>query len=632
MVTPPLDLGEKTRKKSGIDKKSKILTYVQDNNTPESQNYLGSTFEIDYHTGTFVSHDSLHQGKLPENSFVIVAPTAAIGATDYLLICQVIGSAPLPKQKDLEHIAVEITKNGGKNDAFTKIEMGWTGYRFNILGTLTLSNKTEFAGDVAGVLSPQNYNVIAPSDDVIDALLNNSQESISLGYYRPTETILKPNTIPFSAPITDFIGKRVGVFGLTRTGKSNLVKTLAVAIDETSESESIKIGQLLVVHDPEYDTDNIHASALSTIRKSRTFVYSLNPLPGQQPLKLNFWEDPVAALNWIKQLLEANDKTNSTYIEAFAEVTLSEIADLSTLPRGESLRMRRKLLYFYAILHQAGFAPSSNFPISLDPGFSQALRAAAYGATTPITTIATLDDLLKEITTIAKFAKKVAWEHPLLTSTGSGKELFDSDDKALLKFLVPKGSASGTTVLNSIRKFHDPNANAVFDQIIEQLDDGMIVIIDLSSSDDSVSFITEKVLTKVYQHQNLKLQSGTLTRDHYISIHLEEAQNLFASDKTLYSPIYEKLAKQGAKLLIGITYVTQSPSSIDKTFLDQTENIFVTNLSSMDEINFLCKINSKFLPYASAINNTKAKGYLRGITESTRFVVPFQSIKFSGGY
>ena len=80
-----------------------------------------------------------------------------------------------------------------------------------------------------------------------------------------------------------------------------------------------------------------------------------------------------------------------------------------------------------------------------------------------------------------------------------------------------------------------------------------------------------------------------------MQIYLEEAQTIFPALKQDYRSIYEKIAKQGGKLNLGCVYLTQSPSSCDKRFLDQTENIFVSYLNSIDEITFLSKIKKPYL-------------------------------------
>jgi DNA helicase HerA-like ATPase len=92
--------------------------------------------------------------------------------------------------------------------------------------------------------------------------------------------------------------------------------------------------------------------------------------------------------------------------------------------------------------------------------------------------------------------------------------------------------------------------------------------------------------------------------------------------------VYVRFAKEGAKFHIGIVYSTQSPSTINKELLAQTENFFVTHLSSQDETKALSRVQIAFAGIEEDILRAKTPGYMRMMTLSHRFVVPVQAKKF----
>ena len=71
----------------------------------------------------------------------------------------------------------------------------------------------------------------------------------------------------------------------------------------------------------------------------------------------------------------------------------------------------------------------------------------------------------------------------------------------------------------------------------------------------------------------------------YVQLYFEEAHNLFPKkdDKDL-SQIYNRIAKEGAKLRLGLIYATQEVSSISGNVLKNTQNWFVAHLNNEDEL------------------------------------------------
>lgn len=134
----------------------------------------------------------------------------------------------------------------------------------------------------------------------------------------------------------------------------------------------------------------------------------------------------------------------------------------------------------------------------------------------------------------------------------------------------------------------------------------------------------------VFGHQEKKFVSNTLNNS-YVQLYFEEAHNLFPVDDKDLTGVYARFAKEGAKFHIGMVYSTQSPSTINRELLAQTENFFVGHMSSQDETKALSRVQVAFAGHEQDILRAKTPGYMRMLTQSHRFVVPVQALKFAAG-
>lgn len=176
--------------------------------------------------------------------------------------------------------------------------------------------------------------------------------------------------------------------------------------------------------------------------------------------------------------------------------------------------------------------------------------------------------------------------------------------------------------------YHDKNASDFTKDILTHLDSGYTVILDLGNAQDSIrKYFSDILSAAVFSHQEQKFVANKLYQ-HYVQLYFEEAHNLFPVTSSNITDIYSRFAKEGAKFHIGMIYSTQSPSTISKELLAQTENFFVGHLSSQDETHALSRLQVAYDGIEQDILRSRTPGFMRMLTMSNRFVIPVQAKLF----
>lgn len=626
----------------------------------ESKNYnelrfVGYVFKISFNEVEIITSDpyKICVGGIPRNSLLIMVPANYNDFPPHFTLLRVQSTSPTPLEKEVQETYFELHKKSMPElDVFTQSELQWGALKTEILGMFYAhpekDEKIEFSADINNFVSAHNYRIYAPNEELLDMILNSmvpDENKFSIGELRMTECRLPlPDKslpeVPIEVSTNDFMGCRTAMFGKTRLGKSNVVKLIAQSLIETT-SEDENVGQLIFDINGEYANDNPQDDNLSlrSAYEDRCIVYALTEKPDtpSKPLKLNFYDQPEESHRVIGGLLEGDKKDNSNYVNAFINVDLPSLKEIENMPHGgEKIRALRKIQIYWAILNKAGYdadenalldiIPSTKNTYSFNPGISSDLREKAYqeieNKDAPDNPNS-LYELRKELEVFEKFRKS----GESIKSSSSGKDLFDQDDISLLKFLEPRVGSSGTSLIQPYRKYHDPSAGNFINEILGFLDNGKTIILDLGNANEKVkSYFSNELSISVFRHQVDKFTSNNLG-NHYIQIYFEEAHNLFPRGEDV-TDIYSRFAKEGAKYNIGMVYSTQSPTTINKDLLAQTENFFVAHLSSRKEADALAKLNVSYENLKEDILKAKTVGYVRMLTRSHRFVVPIQAYKF----
>ncbi len=617
----------------------------------DQRRFVGYVLEIGYGEITIITCDpfKVNVGGIPRNSLLIMCPSSfesnGVPIVPHFTLLRVLDAAPTPLSTEVQQTYFELQKKSMPElDVFTQSELQWGALKTGVLGMFyphpEKVDAVEFSGDLNNFVSAHKYRVYAP-DDALLYLVTNSMvhddNRFLIGKLRLTECRLplpdkKLPDVDVYLSTNDFMGTRTAMFGKTRLGKSNVVKLIAQSLIETT-SVTNNVGQLVFDINGEYANDNPQddSSSLKSGYPERCEVYALTKKQStdSKPLRLNFYENPESSHKIIATLLKETGKDTSIYISSFLSVDIPSIESIKELPPDEEKRAKRKILMYWAILHQAGYPANIGKLkglMGVDPQFNQGVRCSIYGvgSINQCPTVNSLDALAEEFKRCAE-----ADRNTKLKST-SGKDLFDADDRAILGFLRPVSlTSAGPKIIQAFRKYHDPNAGDFVEEIIKLLDNGKTVIIDLGNAPPEVTNYFSVYLSKAIFHNQVDKFSNDKLGNHYLQLYFEEAHNIFPSREQDEVDIYRRIAKEGAKFNIGMVYSTQSPTTINKDLLAQTENFFVAHLSSQDEVNALARVNTAYESLKDDILRARTVGYIRMLTRSHRFVVSMQALKFT---
>lgn len=642
----------------------------------DAKNFVGNPFKIDYNKTSLLTCDDwkYNVGGIAQGCFLLAFYENDFGeeTVHEALLLRALRPCPIPSDNSvissrIEYFKEEL-KTAGKNrqiDQFTRFEFSCSGMECSILGTFykTAGGKVEFGADLENFYSPHLYKVYKPSGKHLQYIVN----------LRDNDGPLKPDsnfqigTVRYSSSrknysedtstdekvymhTKDILGKRTALFGMTRTGKSNTVKILIdatialsakapMSLKTSNESftDSAKpftgeeipkypVGQIIFDVNGEYANKNLQdGTAIFEKYSNNTKRYSLldKKEAGFEIMKVNFYSDVQTGFDYILEFLSED---NSTYLTGFKVIDFirPEQNDFN----GWNKYNKHKSIYF-CCLEKAGFSVPD-------------------GLTVKIKSNAEVDELIKKTYEDFDSSKdlslaeayafwEVVWKNKdhecfaKLKKANKGKDWLTEEIRSLLVMLFQK--SEGGQIVGGYQKFkaalklHTSTTNASFQvNIVKYLREGKIVIVDLSQGNPQVQRIfSEKICQSIFSSSMSNFIDAK--PNNFIQFYFEEAHNLFPKkdDKDL-SQIYNRIAKEGAKLNLGMVYATQEVSSISSNILKNTQNWFIAHLNNEDEVKELRKFYD-FSDFADALIKFSAKndkGFVRMKTYSNPFVVPVQ--------
>lgn len=659
------DLRQELEKLAKVD----IFEVAQD-----SDNFVGNPFKIDYNKTSILTCDDwkYNVGGIAQGTFLLAFYENDFGEeiVNEAILLRALKPCSIPSDSSvissrIEYFKEEL-KTAGKNrqiDQFTRFEFSCSGMECSILGTFYKTNdgEIEFGADLENFYSPHLYRVYKPSGKHLKYIVNlrdnngplkpDSNFKIgSVRYSSSKKNYTKEKSSKESVMIhtKDILGKRTALFGMTRTGKSNTVKKLIEAtqelsnkakpnISDTSFKENInpydideipkkKVGQIIFDINGEYANKNLQdGTAIFEKYQDDVTRYSVLEKENFEVLKINFYKDLVSGQELMRGFFKQYGK-QSDYVEDFLGVNLEKEDNLQG---GDKIRYDRKVVAYKCCLKLAGFPLSGSNKLYFQ-GASEINNSIKEGGLDPKNGIS-YDDAIIWFTQVWKNYN--TWDYLKNYESKKGKQWADNDLKAILRFLTQYRNPNEKNYVNSyiklrpLIKYHTTSSTNLFEENINKLlKAGKIVIVDLSQGDPEIqNLYSEKICRAIF---NSSMKNFIDAKpNNFIQFYFEEAHNLFPKkdDKDL-SQIYNRIAKEGAKLNLGMIYATQEVSSISSNILKNTQNWFIAHLNNEDEIKELRKFYD-FSDFAEALIKFSAKndkGFVRMKTYSNPFVVPVQ--------
>lgn len=631
--------------------------------------FVGWAYAIDYEFAHVMTNDLWkHQALgIPHNCFLVAASfnpdeMANVPAEEQeVILLRVVGSAKLPQDDDMvrtkiDHFKDQKNKFGTPDrqmDDITQNELQFGGLKCRVLGTFFVDKDELWLGsDLESFATATRLNVYRPHDAALAGIVNyvdpirragarETAEQLGLkgdikpfqvGTVRYTSTDRlhrrHPNAkqVPVFVQPADFLARRTAVLGMTRTGKSNMIKQMVSVVKRVADESGAKIGQIIYDLNGEYANANQQdKGALADIYPDATVRYRMLKADGFQELQNNFYVQLNEGFATIKRML-GEIKGHPNDVSVFLNTAFDEPD--KTDDEGQRLhkRWRVRTAIYRTMLHMADFPAPDNFRIYFDANqlVRDAIQKQASVEFPDPKHGLTLDEAVQWFIA-ARDANKVK---TLMSSTN--KPWFDEDSKAMLNMMKQRNDnetfIKGYKILADVRGYHSPRrSKEVGAEVYSHLVNGKIVILDLSVGDASLRDNISKQIAQTIFEQSMQTFIKGKTPPNIV-VYIEEAHNLIGKGMDL-TETWPRLAKEGAKYRISLVYATQEVSSMHPNILANTENWFITHLNNAREIKELAQFYD-FEDFSDSLIRAQDIGFARVKTLSSPFVIPVQIDKF----
>ena len=639
----------------------------------QTGNEVGRVYSIDYDNALVLTNDlwKRNVNGIPQNSFLIatnIIPEKYSKQNDFdkeIILLRVIGSCKLPQDDDniktkLDSIQDATSFDNDETSGFdvlTQNMLQFSGLQCRVLGTFYMKNQElQLGSDIENFSASLTQKVYMPKGPALETIVNyvdpirknkskadfkalgisTEVKPFKIGTVRYTSSdrlqrSQKEELVPVRIQPSDFLARRTAVLGMTRTGKSNMVKQTVSVVKDISDQSNLPIGQLIFDINGEYaNANNQDNGSISDIFKENCVRYRMIKHPGFNNLLNNFYEQISEGFSIICEQIKNDGNASSGDIQNFMTMSFDEPdkGDHSLHNQWEVKVAIYRCLLFKADFelnnsdgYKISFPVNANIRNQVENGRTQYFNIEDFRGGIKLPIKKAIEWFLN--------ARDVNINSQLLSS--SGNPWLDGDCKAMLNMLAQKNDTNsyirGYRILKNAIEYHscDRTGKEVYEEIYNHLVNGKIVILDLSVGNSRLRNKISEDLARSIFNKSMNIFTNDSTPPN-IMIYIEEAHNLIGKKMDLNDP-WPRLAKEGAKYKIGLVYATQEVSSVHPNILANTENWFVTHLNSEKEISELSKFYD-FSDFSKSLIRAQDVGFARVKTLSSSYVIPVQIDKF----
>jgi hypothetical protein len=689
-----------------IDSLHPLVSLVQDPDTM----HVGFVVKMNYDSVVVLTNDKWKQqcGGIPQNAFLVATAFdpdnfSKSDITDQIVVLlRARDEASLPQDNDTLKAIIEHYQRKTEIQApdrldgiekITHARLQFKGLECRILGAFysDSTGRLFMGSDVENFYSVARLRVYKPTAAALEkivnfidpnkeekarqdaiALLKRYPEPIPIGHIRYTSTnktqVANNEGVPVRIQPMDFLTRRTAVFGMTRTGKSNTVKTTVASVATVAKKSGIKIGQIIFDIKGEYANANgkDDGSSISDALGNDVVRYRGMQKDGFFDLRDNLYKSLNTGLMTVQNLLKADKMNTGADMQtllglSLATLTIDDFEGDQNEYQSHLTHIERQQAIYKCILWKAGlpYAKGDNdvkFTVpqpvydqihkQMYPAQPRQPAPCQNGCTNEPSRIAcakaelgdpsggmTLEEAATLLIKIRNFNKTAAAANQvgLLGSNGTTAWLNETQ-RGLLNLLYGKSDQEGyirgaKTIGNAVKQWHSSTgSDNVERDIYNFLLDGKIVIVDLSVGSEETRAGRAEVIAEYIRVRGLTRMSEA-KEPPIIMMYVEEAHNLIGKDADLKST-WPRIAKEGAAMNLGMVYCTQEPSSIQPNILANTENFFVTHLNNDKEVKTIGDYYD-FLDFKGLIKKAQDVGFSRIKTLSANFVVPTQILRFT---